>query len=359
MSFVKLQSARFLNWVQEKNAADSIESLIRQFDVLYESFASEHNVAGAVVDSLMQIAVEKPKKRVAKSTNSSGVSELTMDLETNQIVVTDVDGAVVEPVAKKPRAPKKTKALEQPVVVTEPVQEPVVSEVKPKKRVVIKKPNTTEQPIVSEPVVVPEVVVPEPVVVSEPVVVPEVVVSEVVVVNTKPKIRVIKKTKTTEPVVVEPVVVEPVVVEPVVVEPVVVEPVVVEPVVVEPVVVTEEAKPKKRSVAKKTKTIEQPVVQEEAPAKQKRTYNKKPKVVEDTETNVVVVTPELVEEPIVQPEPEPVPVPVPEEEDAVELEEITINEETFYADQAGNLYNTEFVQVGRLENDQVVLSESS
>jgi len=322
MSFVKLQSARFLNWIQEKNAADSIESLIRQFDVLYESFASEHNVAGAVVDSLLQIAVEKPKKRVAKSTNSSGVSELTMNLETNQIVVTDVDGAVVEPVAKKPRAPKKTKTLDQPVV-SELAQEPVVSEVKPKKRVVIKKPKTTEQPVVSEPVV------------SEP------VVSEPVVHTTKPKIRVIKKTKTTEPVVQDPVVLEPV--------------------VLEPVVVPEEAKPKKRSVAKKTKTIEQPVVteplvvQEEAPAKQKRTYNKKPKVVEDTETNVVVVTPELVEEPIVQPEPEPEPEP----EDAVELDEICINDETFYADQAGNLYNTEFVQVGRLENDQIVLSESS
>jgi hypothetical protein len=59
-----------------------------------------------------------------------------------------------------------------------------------------------------------------------------------------------------------------------------------------------------------------------------------------------------VEEPIVQVEPEPEPEP-----EAVELEEVSINDETFYADQAGNLYNTEFIQVGKLVNDQVVLSK--
>jgi hypothetical protein len=338
MSFVKLQSARFLNWVQEKNAADSVESLISQFDALYESFASEYNVAGSVVDSLVQIAVEKPK------TSSSGISELTMNED--QIVLTNVDG-VLEPVAKKPRAPKKPKAIEE---ATESVtKEPQT-----------KKPRASKKPKVQEPVVqeqsVQEQSVQEPVVQEQSVQEP----LEPAVLVTKPKKpRAPKKPKTVqEPVVQEQSVQEQSVQEPVVQEPVVQEQSVqeqsvqeqsvqeqsvqepLEPAVQESAVLV--TKPKKPRATKKDKDED---TTDDASAKKKRTYSKKPKVVEDTEANVVVVTPELVEEPMVEQH-----KPVEEPEDALELEEICIDDQTFYVDTKDNLYNTEFVQVGILQN---------
>ncbi len=326
MSFVKIQVSRFLNWVVEKNEVDSLESAVARFDELYESFALEYNVAGSVIDSLVQIAVEKPKK-ARKSKNDSSISELTMSDDGELIISDTVDGVTTEKEVKpkKPRAPKKPKVSSEtpvaaPVSSETPAAEPTssetpVSEQKPKKPRAPKKPKVVSEPIVSE---------------QEP------IVSE------------------QEPIVSEQ---EPIVSEP---KPIVSEQ---EPIVSEQEPIVSEPKPKKPRAPKKPK-VDAPVAESPvepmqlihpdsledvaAEPKKKRNYNKKPKAV-DTETNVIVVSPELVEEPM------SVAVEEPNENDAVELEEMTIDGETFYLDTNNNLYNMEFVLVGKLDGDNVVM----
>jgi hypothetical protein len=308
MSFVKIQVSRFLNWVVEKNEVDSLESAVARFDELYELFAMEYNVAGSVIDSLVQIAVEKPKK-ARKSKNNSSISELTMS-DDGEIMISDtVDGVTTEKEVKpkKPRAPRKPKVAAETPSSETPVAEQVVAE-----------PNSSETPVSEQPIV------------SEQ----------------KPK----KPRAPRKPKVVS---------EPIVSEPIVSEPIVSEPIVSEPIV--PEQKPKKARAPKKPKVdapvpdsvVEQSTIPENTEdvatePKKKRNYNKKPKAV-DTESNVIVVSPELVEEPMTVAEEEP------NENDAVELEEMTIDGETFYLDTTNNLYNMEFVLVGKLDGDNVVM----
>lgn len=339
MSFVKIQVSRFLNWVVEKNEVDSLESTVARFDELYESFANEYNVAGSVIDSLVQIAVEKPKKS-RKPKNGSSVSELTMS-DSGEIMLSDtVDGIIQEKeiISKKPRAKASKKTTVVPDVAHTIVSAPIPDVVHDIVYGAGSGSGTgSDIDIIANIIQSVENDAKETKKDA----------------NKETKVSKVKETKVKETKVKEPKVKANKV-----------------PVSVPvPVYVAAVDADDADIIADIIKAAENTAV--DADQKKKRSYNKKPKAL-DTETNVIVVSPELVEEPILEPILERVRETIcvdlvddkvvvkeeeeaEEEEDAVELEEMTINDVAFYIDNDHNLYNAEFKLVGKLEGDNVVM----
>lgn len=350
MSFVKIQVSRFLNWVVEKNEVDSLESTVARFDELYESFANEYNVAGSVIDSLVQIAVEKPKKS-RKPKNGSSVSELTMS-DSGEIMLSDtVDGIIQEKeISKKPRAKASKKTTVVPDVEHTIVSAPIPDVVHDIVYGAGSGSGTgSDIDIIANIIQSVENDAKE----TKKDINKEIKVS---------KVSKVKETKVKEPKVKETKVKEPKVkVSKAKANKV---PVPVSVPVYVAAVDADDADIIADIIKAAENTAATPAV--DADQKKKRSYNKKPKAL-DTETNVIVVSPELVEEPILERVRETICVDLvddtvvvkeeeeAEEEDAVELEEMTINDVTFYIDNDHNLYNAEFKLVGKLEGDNVVM----
>ncbi len=280
MSIVKNQMSNFLKWVETTSSADSIGRLIERFDELYETYAKENNVAGAIVDSLIQMNVEKkPKKpRAPKKSQQSPPSPPQSESVDSNPNSDDIVQTIIN-------------------------QSNSVMATEKKKRVYNKKPKPTGEPPVTVAEEQPPVTVAEeqpPVTVAEEQ--PPVTVAEEQPPVTEKKKRVYNKRPKPE-------------------------------------------EPSSSSSSSDVVAEEQPVAE-----KKKRAYNKKPKMV-DNETNVMVVVPELVEEPIIE-------TPMAEESEETEskeLESCQIDGVEYYIDNEQNVYNMEFKHVGKIENDQLVL----